>query len=132
MPRADTQFKPGNKGRAKGTKNQRTVDILQVCQAVLMPTDAARRAYLANVRQRILAGAANHMELFLAQHLWGKPAEVVDADVTHRFVFVGFDDGGGVPLPPPLPRPHLPDAALAGDVDGPGEAGGDGVASPQW
>jgi hypothetical protein len=130
MPRADTQFKKGHSGRPKGTKNKRADDILAVCQAVLMPTPQARIAYLTNLRARILKGEANHMELFLTQHLWGKPAVAVDKAVTYRFEFVGFDRGDPDELPAPLPGSQRPAAALGSAAPEAGEAGPDVLAPP--
>jgi hypothetical protein len=125
-----TRFKPGNAGRPKGAKNKTTEDVLAVCKAVLMPSPQARIAYFTNLRARILKGEANHMELFLAQHLWGKPAVAVDKTVTYRFEFVGFDRGDPGELPAPLPGSQLPAAAAGSPVLGPGETGPDVLAAP--
>ena len=133
MPKSATQFQPGNPGRRKGSKNKRTWDILQVAHAILLPTEQARIAYFTNLRARILKGQANHMELFLAQHLWGKPAEVVDAELTHRFIFQGFgDDGADLHVSPQVSRPELPAPVLERDVDRASQAGGDRLPPTQW
>jgi hypothetical protein len=128
MSCTDTQFKKGHSGRPKGTKNKRPDDIQAVCQAVLMPSPQARIAYFTNLRARILKGEANHMELYLAQHLWGKPAVAVDKAVTYRFEFVGFDDRNPDHLSAPLQGEIISVTPAGGLKAAPGEAGGDGIA----
>jgi hypothetical protein len=132
MPRADGYFKPGNAGRPKGLKTQAQLEVLEFCRRVLMPDAKARTAYVTNLRARILRGEANHMELYLAQHLWGKPALMVDKTVHYRFSFVGFVAHGGVdPVPASLPGEIVSAAPAGGPPPGPGAAGPDLLAPAQ-
>jgi hypothetical protein len=86
---------------------------------------------LQNLRRRIMQGDANHMELYLAQHVWGKPAVVVDKAVTYRFEFVGFHlHGSRDPVSAPLPGEIVSVPPVGEPAPGAGEAGPDVLASP--
>ena len=86
------QFKPGNPGRPPGIKSKKLVGAKQMAAEILLSDDPA--AYKKNIRRRILAGHAPHMELFLAQHLWGKPQDHISVTLTevHLLAVVKLDD----------------------------------------
>ena len=74
------QFKPGNPGRPKGVITKKLLGAKQIAEEILLANDPKK--YVKNIRRRILAGEAPHMETFLAQHLWGKPREQISISLT--------------------------------------------------
>lgn len=87
--------KPPNagKGRPKGSKNRRTLEVEQLADKVF---DAA---YVTALKSRIKRGKAPHMETFLAGHRWGLPKKTVAVEgEIPPFVLVvdeGDDDQSG-------------------------------------
>jgi hypothetical protein len=69
------QFAPGHSGRPKGLLASHTLEIKAFARMVLLGKNPT--VYLENVRGRILRGEASHMERFFAEHLWGKPKDVL-------------------------------------------------------
>ena len=74
MPRNTSGLKRGGSpGRPKGRLDDKTLEIKAYAREFL-----ASPAYVKSVEERILEGKAPHMELFLAQHAYGKPKDVVE------------------------------------------------------
>lgn len=81
--------KPPNagKGRPKGSKNRRTLEVEQLADKVF---DAE---YVRVLKARIRRGKAPHMETFLAGHKWGLPKKTVAVEgEIPPFVLVVEDD----------------------------------------
>ena len=57
-------------GRPKGSKNKTSVEIQTFARNMVED-----KAYVANLRKRLRAGAAPHMEPLLFYYAYGKPAE---------------------------------------------------------
>lgn len=66
-------FAKGNPGRPRGSKNRRQLEIRTF--ALSLMTDPE---YVQMLRLRMKAGKAPHMEIFFAQHAWGKPKERIE------------------------------------------------------
>lgn len=77
------------KGRKKGSKNKRTVEVEALADKVF---DAA---YIRKLKARIDDGKAPHMETFLAGHRWGLPKKTVavETDIPPFVVVVDESDG---------------------------------------
>ena len=80
------QFTAGNPGRRVGSKNKSTAEIKQFAADVLLGKSPG--IYRENLRKRIMAGEAPHMEKFFAEHLWGKPKESIDLNITKTHISV--------------------------------------------
>jgi hypothetical protein len=78
----DGRIAAGNPGRPKGTVLTKTKEIREFARHVLLGDNP--EIYGENVRRRILAGDAPHMETFFAQHLWGKPTENINLNLTEQ------------------------------------------------
>jgi hypothetical protein len=79
-------------GRPKGSKDKYKLEILPIktlASQLLQDAD-----YLKSLAIRLKAGDAPHMEKFFAEHLWGKPKETVDLNITqaHIAVLVAMSD----------------------------------------
>jgi hypothetical protein len=77
------RFGPGNPGKPKGAKHLRKVEVLEIkafAHHVLFGEDPQK--YAKNLGQRIFAGDAPHAEKFLLEHLFGKPKETIDLNIT--------------------------------------------------
>jgi hypothetical protein len=74
------RFAKGNtfgRGRPKGAKNKFILEITPVKElaAQFLPDPI----YLSSLAIRLRTGEATHMEKFLAEHLWGKPRDILEA-----------------------------------------------------
>lgn len=67
-------------GRPKGSKTQRTLDILPVKE--LAAQLLQNEPYIISLMSRLRNGEAPHMEKFFAEHLWGKPKEHISISLT--------------------------------------------------
>jgi hypothetical protein len=70
-----TTFRSGDgrpKGRPKGAKNKRTNEIEELAREMI-----GNREYLDSLRVRLIAGTAQHMEKFFAEHRYGVPKKTV-------------------------------------------------------
>ena len=61
----------GGPGRPKGVPNKATVEAREFARAFIADAE-----YQANLRKRILAGQANHLESLLWQYGYGRPREM--------------------------------------------------------
>lgn len=64
---------PKTGGRQKGTPNKATVEIREIARALVEDP-----AYVASLRERLIAGEAPHMETLLHHYAYGKPPERVE------------------------------------------------------
>lgn len=69
MPKEDTQFKAGNPGRRKGSKNRRVKEAAEFAQSFLADPE-----YQESVRQRIIKGE-QWLEELVFHYAYGKPME---------------------------------------------------------
>jgi hypothetical protein len=69
-------------GRPKGKLNPVSYEIKAFARQVLLGENP--QIYLHDVRRRIMKGQADHMEKFFAEHLWGKPKERIEINLTEQ------------------------------------------------
>jgi hypothetical protein len=91
------RFGPGNKGRPPGIPTKKFLEIRQVSRQILLGD--APEVYIKNIRKRIRDGEAPHMEKFFAEHLWGKPRDVIEMHglTLNFFKVVYVDNSEGAP-----------------------------------
>ena len=69
-------FVKGQGGRKLGAKNKPLVEVIAVKElAAKVLLGDNPEAYIRDLRQRIRSSQAPRMELFLSEHLWGKPKD---------------------------------------------------------
>jgi hypothetical protein len=87
-------------GRQAGTPNRATTDFKEFWQAFFESQE-----YRRNLKDRVLAGKADHMEKYAAELLHGRPRQ--ELDITKNEGVRVFVHRGGVPIPV-LPADSLP------------------------
>jgi hypothetical protein len=97
--RSNSNLRRGGPGRPKGVPNRATVEIKELA-ARLTTQD---KKYMANLRRRLQAGEANHIETLLWQWQFGRPKDLDPAPDRPPIVFVSrFGQPGDYD---PLARP---------------------------
>jgi hypothetical protein len=98
--RKRTRFRPGRSGnpsgRPKGTPNKATQEIRESSRRLLVDP-----AYVDQLKRRIIAGKAPHMETLLHHYAYGKPPDHLDVSgsalASPVFVrFIGLDDASAL------------------------------------
>lgn len=73
-------------GRPKGSVSRATLEVIPIKE---MAAELLQQPeYLKALAIRLKAGDAPHMEKFFAEHLWGKPKETVDLNITQTHISV--------------------------------------------
>jgi hypothetical protein len=81
---ANGRFAAGNPGKPKGAKHRATLEVTPIKE--LASIHLLDPEYLAALKVRLKAGDAPHMEKFFAEHLWGKPKETIDLNITQTHI----------------------------------------------
>ena len=72
------RFQVGNPGKPKGALNKRTREAQELAAALI----EGDPLYLEDLKRRIKAGKAPHMETLLWHYRYGKPKDQVDVSVS--------------------------------------------------
>jgi hypothetical protein len=77
-------FLKGQGGRRPGAKNCKTQEIKEIAAAVLLGPNP--QASILRMAERVQRGDAPHLEKFFAEHLWGKPKETLEINLTQKLL----------------------------------------------
>jgi hypothetical protein len=82
--RVNGKFGPGNKGRPPGIPSKKAYEIKELARQIILG-DHPEHA-IAEMIARIRSGKAEHLEKFFLEHLYGKPREHLDINLTQAHI----------------------------------------------
>jgi hypothetical protein len=88
FPRKNYGWKKGQSGnpagRKPGIKDARSLEVQEVARRVILG-DFPEQA-IAEMRKRVRAGTAPHLEQYFLYRLWGKPRETLEINLTQKLL----------------------------------------------